>query len=86
MDEGISPTSIEQRILGDCYFLAAVCAIAEHPERLERIIQSKRRNKQGLYAVNIFVTGNWEVVYLDDLFAIDSGCGGRTAFSCTKDN
>lgn len=85
MDEGITPTSIEQRVLGDCYFLAAICAIAEHPERLERIIHSKKVNSQGLYCVSIFLTGNWEQVYLDDWFAIDTGCGYRVAFSCTKD-
>lgn len=86
MDEGISPSAIEQRILGDCYFLAAVCAVAERPERLSRIFVSKKPNAQGLYCLNMFVTGNWESVFLDDWFTIDTGCGYRTAFSCTKDN
>ena len=37
----IQPDDIEQGQLGDCYYLAAISAIAEYPERLERLLLTK---------------------------------------------
>ena len=86
MDEGIDPSKIIQRNLGDCYFLAAVCAVAEHGRRVQRLFLSRKPNPQRVYCVAYCVTGNWEEVLLDDHFAVDPMLGYRPAFSCTRDN
>lgn len=86
MDEGIDPSKIIQRNLGDCYFLAAVCAVAEHSRRVQRLFLSRKPNPQRLYCVAYCVTGSWEEVLLDDHFAVDPMLGYRPAFSCTRDN
>jgi len=39
--EGIDPTDIRQGIIGDCYFLAALSALAENPERIKRLFKSQ---------------------------------------------
>ena len=39
-DSGVSPHGILQGGLGSCYFLAAAAALAEHPERIEKIFSN----------------------------------------------
>lgn len=51
--------------MGDCYFLASISAIAEYPERLERIFLINEYNKKGLYVVALCLNGLWEIVILD---------------------
>lgn len=86
MDEGIHPTDISQRSLGDCYFIAAICAISENEDRIKKLFISQKRNEQGVYCVTFCVTGTWEHILLDDYFVIDPQCGYRSAFSCSRDN
>ena len=68
VEGSIEPDDILQGDLGDCYLLAALASIAEHPKRIERLIPSKTINNAGIYCVQICVTGIWEQIILDDLF------------------
>lgn len=64
----IEPDDIHQGALGDCYFLAACSAIAQKPQRLERLfLCGGKYNPEGLYAVAICLNGIWEEILLDDL-------------------
>ena len=63
----IHSNDIEQGGLGDCYFLAAISAIAEFPERLERLFLKKTYQQNGIYVVALCVDGIWQDVILDDL-------------------
>ena len=55
--------------LGNGYFLAACAAIAQIPERLERLFLSgKHYNPNGLHAVAICLNGIWQEILLDDVF------------------
>lgn len=85
-DDGIFPIDIVQKTLGDCYLIASICAMAEKPERVSRILISKKTNKPGIYCVTLCITGIWESIIVDDYFTIDPQGGYRPAFSCSKDN
>lgn len=85
-DDGIYPTDIVQKTLGDCYLIATICAMAERPSLIKRLLISQKTNKAAVYCVALCITGNWEYVMLDDYYVIDPQAGYRPAFSCSKDN
>lgn len=64
----IDPSKAKQGIIGNCYFIAAICAIAANRERIVRIINSKGKMNEGAYSVSFCVNGVWEEVITDDLF------------------
>jgi len=66
--KGINPDDIKQGYCGDCYFLSAISALAEFPDRIEKIFETKDVNKAGLYAVTLCVTGEQITVIVDDYF------------------
>ena len=70
---------IFQGLLGDCYLMASISALAEVPERMRRCILSKTINNAGIYCVQICVTGIWEDVIVDDEFPMEMGAD-RPAF------
>ena len=65
---GIGPNDIEQGSLGDCYFLSALSALAEFPDRVKKIFLTEQVNKSDLYAVNMFVNGAFQMVVMDAMF------------------
>lgn len=80
--DGLSPGDIIQGQLGDCYFLAAISAIAEHPDRLKRLFLTSQNENNGLFAVALCLNGVWEEVILDDYAPCTSG--GSLAFNTSK--
>ena len=54
--------------MGDCWFMAAASALAEVPQRLERIFLNDpgSMNKNGIYAVNIYTLGVPHTIVVDD--------------------
>lgn len=81
--ETLSTGDIIQGQLGDCYYLAAISSIAEHPERLKRLFLTKTNEKNGLFAVALCVNGVWEEVILDDYAPCNSD--GTLAFNTSKE-
>lgn len=66
--DGVKPSDIYQGSLGDCYFLSSISALAEFPDRVERLILNSSSNEKGCYAVALNINGDWKEVFLDDLF------------------
>lgn len=64
---GITPGDIYQGSIGDCYLLSAMSAIAEFPQRLERIMLQRKRSPKGAYCIALCITGQFEEIYLDDI-------------------
>jgi len=64
----IGPNDIKQGDLGDCYFLSALSAIAEHTERIKRIFLQREVNETGVYCVGFYLNGTFEEVVIDDQF------------------
>lgn len=64
----VRPTDVSQGALGDCYYLAAIAALAEKPEILRSLFATALPSK-GLYAVRLNFGGIEVLVALDDEFA-----------------
>jgi len=69
-DKAIDPTDIAQGSLGDCYFMAALSAIAERPERIKRIFCNdlEHLSSTGVYGMHLCVDGGLREVVVDDRF------------------
>ena len=64
--ETITPNSIIQGHIGNCYFISALSALAEHPERIRRIFEEKSINPEGRYKLRIFINGEYTRIHVDD--------------------
>jgi hypothetical protein len=57
---------IAQGALGDCYFLAGISAVAEHPDIITNSIVIKNVSDAGIFSFNLWVRGIPTVVTIDD--------------------
>ena len=62
----VQPTDVSQGRLGDCYFLAAIAALAERPEILKNVFAEALPSK-GLYAVRLNF-GGMEVMVVSNTY------------------
>lgn len=62
----IGPQDLKQGKLGNCYFIAALAAVAEYPDRIKRLIRYHEPNPNGVNCVALNITGLWEDIILDD--------------------
>ena len=69
---GITPLDVRQGAVGDCWYMAAASALAEKPKRLEKIFLNadSETNKNGIYAVNLYVLGVPHTVVVDDFLPL----------------
>lgn len=81
IEDGIQPEDIYQGILGDCYYLSSISALAEHPSRVKRLLLTSKPTKNEAYAVALNICGNWQVIYIDDYYPV---IGNKIAFCHTK--
>ena len=65
---GITPIDVRQGAVGDCWFMVAASALAEQPDRLEKIFLnvSGETNMNGIYGVNLYALGVPHTVVVDD--------------------
>lgn len=71
--DGIDPNDIDQGALGDCWFLAAVAAVAEFPDRIHDIFRSDKDEAKtnaeravGAYRATLNKHGWWQIVIVDN--------------------
>jgi hypothetical protein len=77
-EDGIRAADIHQGKLGDCYFLAAVAAVAERDAAIiERALSNP---KPGVFAVQWYPNGVPLTTYVDDRF-VHAASDGKLAFS-----
>nr|QBH22547.1 calpain family cysteine protease [Philasterides dicentrarchi] len=62
----IEPNDIKQGLLGDCYFLCALSAMAEQPNLIRRLFQDQEKNDQGVYSIWLNIFGEWQNIVIDD--------------------
>jgi len=60
------PHGIRQGALGDCWFLAAASALAEHPERLKKVIKNTEYPAEGIFKFDFFLAGTPTHIVIDD--------------------
>jgi hypothetical protein len=71
---GIEANDISQGALGDCYFLAALAALAEEPKRVESLfLNTERELGNGLYGVRWFGNGEPIDTWVDTRFPYHDG-------------
>ena len=74
--KGVLPTGIGQGALGDCWFLAASAALAEHPSRIKKLFKNQEYPKEGIFEINFYYGGEPRTIVIDDrLPASDYGYG-----------
>lgn len=60
------PNGIRQMALGDCWFLAAVSAISEEPDRIYRVFDNKDYSNKGIFRIYFWSKDAWYGVNVDD--------------------
>ncbi len=80
--DSFSGDDIEQGDLGDCYLLSAMSALAEFPGRVQKLFPQRERNPSGCYPVNLFVSGQFVQVVIDDYFPVNAN--KKPAFAGSK--
>jgi len=65
-DKGISPAGVRQHALGNCAFLAAASAVAEVPERIERLFWNTEYNANGAFRIYLYLNSEWVGINIDD--------------------
>ncbi len=83
---GVSPNDVNQGALANCYFLSSVSALAEYPERVERLFYPKQFSASGKYIVALCITGMWVKVEVDDYLPVNPAEGFALAFAMSKNN
>lgn len=81
--DSFSGDDIIQGLLGDCYLLSSISALAEFPGRVEKLFMQKEKNAAGCYVVSLYVSGKRVDVVLDDYFPVDPS--NQPAFAGSKD-
>lgn len=71
--DGVDINDIYQGLLGNCYFLSVLSALAEFPHLIMKLFVSADVNKAGCYAVRICDGGEWKEIIVDDLFPCKPG-------------
>lgn len=86
--DNIQPGDIAQGALGDSYFLAAISALAEKPERIKRLFITQEVQTNCCYRLSLFNLGIWTEYYIDDFIPISILPDGSShlAFSGPKDS
>jgi hypothetical protein len=56
-ENGITPHDIAQGSIGNCWYLAAAAALAEYPDRLDRVVENNAFNEAGIYAFHFYALG-----------------------------
>jgi hypothetical protein len=72
---------IYQGSLGDCYFLAALAAIGEEPDRIKDVILTQTYNSAGIFAAEVFIRGVPTLVTVDDYLPFKSSSSKTLAFA-----
>ena len=66
--------------MGDCYFLAALAAIAQNPEHVESLFPH-RLHRDGKWTIRLCKNGQWQEVEVDDNFPQHEDHRHRTVFA-----
>eukprot|EP00928_Gymnodinium_smaydae_P017636 TRINITY_DN16748_c0_g1_i1.p1 TRINITY_DN16748_c0_g1~~TRINITY_DN16748_c0_g1_i1.p1 ORF type:complete len:686 (+),score=79.47 TRINITY_DN16748_c0_g1_i1:281-2338(+) len=73
--DDISPCDIKQGALGDCWFLSALAAIAEVPDRIRALFATTEANDEGVYEVVCWKNGVRTTIVVDDWFPCNPSTG-----------
>ena len=81
--DGLKSGMINQGRLADCYFLSLVDALIKVLP-IEDLFLIKEVNKAGIYAIKLFVDGQWQEVIVDDYLPCSKDTG-LPIFACSRE-
>ena len=64
---GFKPSAIRQGKLGDCWFLSALCVLAETQSRTSRLFGTF---DEDIFTTALFINGRWKTITIDRFFPI----------------
>ena len=64
--KGVQSNGVRQGMVGDCWYLAAVSALAEKPDRLKKIFKNKEYPDEGIFELTFKVKGIDTSIVIDD--------------------
>ncbi len=64
-EEKPDPKDIRQGILGDCYYLAGLAALAERPDRIYNLFLETKVNNNRHFSVRLLYKGKWVTIDMD---------------------
>ncbi len=64
-DDEITPDAIKQGLLGDCYYLSGLAALAEWPQRVRDLFVTDKPTPSGAYIVRLYLNGEFKEITLD---------------------
>ena len=69
----ISPHDLAQGRLGDCWLIASIAALAEHPSLVRRLFVNHEINDRGKYQVRLYNhhKAKFEIITIDDYLPVD---------------
>ncbi|CAJ1423215.1 unnamed protein product [Effrenium voratum] len=75
--DDVQPSDINQGCLGDCWFLAALAAMAEQPRLIQGLLAKNKaqHNQWGVYEVSCFKNGQPTTIIVDDFFPCSPNTG-----------
>lgn len=68
--EEISPSVVKQGHMGNCWFIASLCCLAERPKFVEKIFSSGNLSTDGSYRLKLFKNGEAVEVKVDSLIPV----------------
>jgi calpain-15 len=71
--KGITIYDFSQGYLGNCWILASLSSLAEHPERIRRMITNKDTSKEGIYQIKLWRNGYQKLITVDDKIPMSRG-------------
>lgn len=70
-EQGVRPAAVRQGILGDCWFLASVAALAEWPDRVKALFTNEKYSNEGVFEVKLFARSDKQVkITVDDMLPV----------------
>ncbi|CAD7965317.1 unnamed protein product [Amoebophrya sp. A120] len=70
--QGPTPLDLGQGEIANCYFMAALSALAEEPDRVTSLFANSKMTPSGQYNVVLFVDGTWQTYTVDDQFYVNN--------------
>lgn len=79
-----APTGIQQGMIGDCWYLASLAALAEEPHRIEKLIANKHYSDQGIFRFQFYNMGKWHPINIDDRLPVQPWGQGWHTFATSR--